>query len=219
MVLAPYAADIHQVPDISIKLSWTGGCEILSKKGEEKKRSINQIQFLGLQQQLHLHAPRESGGSNASCSPSVLKHGARVEEQDMPVLPKLSLPAPSGHIMWADFTSAPSIYFLLEPFVSFPLSTGKAPSRLPMLLTQSLLCLLAHKYLQLKASMVPSTNRKEYSWESSGSLPYGSEALLPMQSHTNALGWGSLGQGGTEQGSEKKVPQINGPGRKMCQIL
>lgn len=50
MVLAPYAADIHQVPDISIKLLWTGGCEILSKKGEEKKKkSINQIQFLGLQ--------------------------------------------------------------------------------------------------------------------------------------------------------------------------
>lgn len=41
MVLAPYAADIHQVPDISIKLLWTGGCEILSKKGEEKKKKIN----------------------------------------------------------------------------------------------------------------------------------------------------------------------------------
>lgn len=104
-----------------------------------------------------------------------------------------------------------SIYFLLESFVSCPLSTGKALSRLPMLLRQSLLCLLAHKYLQFKASMVPSTNRKEYSWESSGSLPYGTGALFPTQNHTNTLGWGSFGQRGTGTGQWEKGPPNKWP--------
>lgn len=86
--------------------------------------------------------------------------------------------------------------------------TPHPPPRLPMLLTQALLCLLAHKYLQFRASMVPSTNRKEYSWESSVSLPYGSGALLPMQTQTH---WaeGHLVREWLEQDSKEKVLQIN----------
>lgn len=54
--------------------------------------------------------------------------------------------------------------------------------------------------------MVPSTNRKEYSWESSGSLPYGTGALFPTQNHTNILGWGSFGHQGTGKGQWEKGP-------------
>lgn len=143
----------------------------------------------------------------------------RLEEQDMPVPPVPPLPAPSGHIMQLYFTGEPSNFvgfFFFWVFCFLPIVHSKSacpptphpPPRLPMLLTQALLCLLAHKYLQFRASMVPSTNRKEYSWESSVSLPYGSGALLPMQSQTH---WaeGHLVREWLEQGSKEKVLQVN----------
>lgn len=75
-----------------------------------------------------------------------------------------------------------------------------------MLLTQCGLCLFVHKYLQFKISAVPSTNRKGYSWESSGSLPYGAGCLLSEQSHTKAQRQGSFGQGRTRSGQLEKGP-------------
>lgn len=115
--------------------------------------------------------------------------GPGLEEHNMPVPPVLPLLAPSEHIMNPDFTSEPIFSSSSPVFCFLPIvhresacpPTPHPPARLPMLLTQSLLCLLAHKYLQFKATMVPSTNRKEDSWESSGSLPCGSGLYSPCR--------------------------------------
>lgn len=127
--LAPYRVCVHQIPNISTKLSPTGGSQVLSKR--RKIDESNPISWL------------------ATSAASPCSQGMRAA---VPVPP---LPAPSGHKMQPDFTSEPRNFFFFSVTLLCPAHCprGKVPAQLPVLLTQSLLCLLPHKYLQFKATL------------------------------------------------------------------
>lgn len=106
-------------------------------------------------------------------------------------------------------------FFFGDSFVSCPLSPGKVPSQLPVLLTQSLLCLLPHKYLQFKATVVPSTNRRGCSSESSVPSAFGSRGSVPQARPNSPWAEGQRGGGPTNEELWGECAKYEGSGELM----
>lgn len=154
--LAPYRVCVHQIPNISTELSQSGASQLLSKR--RKIDEPNPISCLATS----AASPHSQGTRGQQCQSllSLLPVGTKCR----------------------DFTSQPRnfvLFFLVTLLCPAHCPLGKVPAQLPVLLTQSLLCLLPHKYLQFKATVVPSTNRKGRS-ESSVPSAYGSRGSAPQ---------------------------------------
>lgn len=136
---------------------------------------MNQIQFPAWPHQLPLPTPRGRGGSSASpsCPCSQWAQNAEI------------LPVNQGILFF---------FFLVTLLCPAHCPLGKVPAQLPVLLTQSLLCLLPHKYLQFKATVVPSTNRKGRSERVQCLQHMDQGALLPRHSQTHTRLRGGQGK-------------------------